>query len=157
MRNWKRFGKEGLTLTKVSDCSQLEMCFSPRAVPGAELEWCSSFFVTWTLLVEGDFMMPSTHNVPFLGKWKSRIHSNSVSSQHPVRSSGPRKDCAPVYLGSQMNWWNFVILDINVEEIFSNPEVLWHTTAQTIPITSFKSLTPANYKLLNPRSYWQFR
>lgn len=67
------------------------------------------------------------------------------------------QDPAPVYLGSQMNWWNFVILDISVEETFSNPDVLWHITAQTIPITSFKSLTPASYKLLNPRSYWQFR
>lgn len=126
VRNWRKFGKEGLTLAKVSDCSQLEIndvipCVPPSA-PGLASSWAEVvelFSVAWTLGVEGDF---STHNIPSLRKWKSRISSNSDNSQHPIISSGPRKEST-----------NLFISDVSVEETFFNswhyPEVLWHLTA----------------------------
>lgn len=139
VRNWKKFGREGLTLPQVSaswNCASLCPSLSPRAVPVPELEGWSPFFGTWMLAVEGDFRMTSTHNIPFLGNWKSRIPSSSNNSQHAHYTlRAQERVCKPVYLGSHMNWWHFVMLDVSVEETFSSswhyPEVFG--TPQPIP------------------------
>lgn len=95
----KKFGREGLTLAKVSECSQLgikvlPVCLPQPRVAVAELEWWSCS--TWTLVTEGISAWPA--HIAFLGKWKSRIPSNSGSSQHPIISSGPRKESANLFI-----------------------------------------------------------
>lgn len=124
-----------------------------------ELSWSHALhsLVPEPWFYEGDFRMTSTHNTAFLGKWKSRIPSNSDSPQHPIIDSGPRKEAANLFIwaakwtGLILSYW---ILVWGKPFVTADFTLRFFGTAQAIPSTSFKSPAPVSYKLLNPRSYW---